>query len=65
MSGFEEPGPLADWTAFREARDRFFAQVRPQAVVSAVVAGPIDPAEPVQPDPAAVVAGYAGEHRAA
>lgn len=62
MSGFEEPGPLADWAAFRAARDRFFAQVRPEAVKGAHDSPAVDAAQAVHADPAAgaptLAAGY-------
>ncbi len=32
MSGLEDPRPEASWDAFREARERFFARVRPEAM---------------------------------
>lgn len=32
VSGPEDPRPGADWDAFRAARDRFFAQVRAEAM---------------------------------
>lgn len=32
MSGPEDPRPDQDWDAFRAARDRFFARVRPEAM---------------------------------
>ena len=32
MSGLEDPCPEASWDAFREARERFFSRVRPEAM---------------------------------
>jgi hypothetical protein len=56
VSGFEEPGPPADWAAFRAARDRFFARVRPDAVEGAFVSPPADGPEAVRPGPAPAAA---------
>lgn len=32
MSGIDDPIPEVDWNAFRAARDRFLARVRPEAM---------------------------------
>jgi hypothetical protein len=62
MSGFEEPGPRADWAAFRAARDRFFAQVRPEAIKSPPVPMTVEAPEPGRPDPAADASSASANH---
>jgi len=39
MSELEELNPQTAWDAFHEARDRFFAQVRPEAIKSSPTVG--------------------------
>lgn len=32
MTGLDDPWPAGDWEAFRAARERFLARVRPEAM---------------------------------
>lgn len=46
MSALDDPRRGADWDAFRAARDRFFARVRPEAMdVPSVAVCPDAPPE--------------------